>query len=378
MTFSGTSTTPFYIKLPMVLVSLIAIGYIAVLGKEILSPLLFSFLFALVLLPLAAFFERKLKLPRSAASGLSVIILILSISVILYFVGMELTNLANDWPLFKEAFATALHDLQQWIALKFHIDVEKQMNYIHNETTKMLSSSATVISATVSSVSSILLFLVFVMIDTFFLLFYRRLIMKFLIAVFKEENSVVVYDIVEQVQFIIRKYILGLLLEMAIVATVCCIAFAIIGIKYAILLGLITGLFNIIPYIGIFTSLVLSTVITIGTAATTTKIVLVILTIVLMHLIDSNVLLPLIVGSKVQINALITLLAVIIGNMLWGIPGMFLSIPVIAILKIIFDRIEDLKPWGLLLGDEKDEKQPPKLRWKLKRKQQQLNQASKA
>ncbi len=199
------------------------------------------------------------------------------------------------------------------------------------------------------------------MIDTFFLLFYRRLIIRFLIAVFAEENSVTVYEIVAQVEYIIRKYILGLLLEMAIVAIVCCLAFLIIGVKYAILLGLITGLFNIIPYIGIFTSLVLSTIITIGTAAATTKVVLVIVTIVAMHLIDSNVLLPVIVGSKVKINALITVIGVIIGEMFWGIPGMFLSIPVIAICKVVFDRIDSLKPWGMLLGDEKDEEQPGKL-----------------
>jgi len=156
---------------------------------------------------------------------------------------------------------------------------------------------------------------------------------------------------------------------MAIVAVVCCLAFLLIGVKYALLLGLITGLFNIIPYIGIFTSLVLSTIITIGTAAATIKVVLVIVTIVGMHLIDSNILLPIIVGSKVKINALITVIGVIIGEMFWGIPGMFLSIPVIAISKVVFDRIESLKPWGMLLGDEKDEEQPGKLAEEVKKDQ---------
>jgi predicted PurR-regulated permease PerM len=361
MISSKSSSAPFYTKLAMILISLIALGYIFILGKKILSPLLFSFLFAIALLPVAGFFETKMKLPRSAASGLSVILLLSFISLILYFVGSQISELAKDWPMFKESFSDTINQLQNWVTLKFHIDVKKQMTYVHNETQKMLAESAGVIGATVISLSSVLLFLVFVMIDTFFLLFYRRLIIRFLIAVFAEENSVTVYEIVAQVEYIIRKYILGLLLEMAIVALVCCLAFLIIGVKYAILLGLITGLFNIIPYIGIFTSLVLSTVLTIGTAATTTKVVLVIVTIVAMHLIDSNVLLPVIVGSKVKINALITVIGVIIGEMFWGIPGMFLSIPVIAICKVVFDRIDSLKPWGMLLGDEKDEEQPGKL-----------------
>lgn len=358
---SKTSSPPFYTKLAMILICLIALSFIFIVGKRILAPLIFSFLFAIALLPLAGFFEKRVKLPRSAASGLSVILLILFISLILYIVGSQITDLAKDWPTFKQEFSDNLGKIQEWITMKFHVDVNRQMKYIHTSTERMLASSAGVIGATVISLSSVLLFLVFVMIDTFFLLFYRRLIIKFLVAVCAEENSETVYDIVSQVEYIIRKYILGLLLEMGIVAVICCISFLLIGVKYAILLGLITGLFNIIPYIGIFTSLVLSTIITIGTGAATAKVVLVIATIVGMHLIDSNILLPMIVGSKVKINALITVLGVITGEMFWGIPGMFLSIPVIAISKVVFDRIESLKPWGMLLGDEKDEEQPGEL-----------------
>ena len=105
----------------------------------------------------------------------------------------------------------------------------------------------------------------------------------------------------------------------------------------------------------------LSTIINIGTAAATIKVVLVIVTIVGIHLIDSNTLTPMIVGSKVKINALITVLCVIIVETFWGIPGMLLSMPVIAIRKVVFDRIKSLKHWGMLLGDEKDEEQPGKL-----------------
>ena len=201
---------PFYTKLAMILVSLIAIGYMSVLGKEILCPLLFGFLFAIVLLPVAAFFEKRLKLPRSASSGLSVILLLIFVSLIVYFVASQITDLAQDWPLFKEQFTITLNNIHTWIGETFHVNTAKQLKYIHNVSDKLLSTSTSMIGATVLSVSSILLFLVFVMIDTFFLLFYRRLIIKFLVAVFSEENSDTVYDIVAQVQSIIRKYILGL------------------------------------------------------------------------------------------------------------------------------------------------------------------------
>jgi putative permease len=343
---------PFYLKLTCVLFSLLAIGYLVIVAKEILSPLIFSCLFSILLLPVGSFFERKLKLPRSAASMLSVLLFLAAIALILYVIGSQITNLANDWPQFKQQLNTSVDNLQDWVETTFHINAGKQMNYVQSAATKAIASGSNMVGATLLSLSSILLFLVFTFIYTFFFLLYRSLIKKFLVSVFLEENELIVHDIIEQVQFIIRKYIIGLLTEMAIVAAVVSLAFWALGINYAILLGLITGLFNIIPYIGIFTAMIISALITFATATVVSKVVLVIITLVCVHLIDSNVLLPLIVGSKVRINALITVIGVIIGEMIWGISGMFLSIPVIAVLKIIFDRVEGLKSWGIILGDE--------------------------
>jgi len=177
------------------------------------------------------------------------------------------------------------------------------------------------------------------------------LLFKFVIWVFHEDNAPIVHDIVENIQSILRQYILGLLLEMGIVATIACTLFWIIGIKYAVLLGLIVGLFNIIPYVGIFTALFLSSIITFATG-TVKEAIEVAVGVIAIHAIDSNLLLPTIVGKKVRLNALITFLGIVFGEMIWGLSGMFLSIPVMAILKIIFDRIESLKPWGFLLGGE--------------------------
>jgi putative permease len=358
------SQRPFYVKLMCVLVSLIALTYIIIQAKDILSPLIFSCLFSILLLPLASFFEVRLKLPRSAASMLSVILMLAAVGLVLYIIASQVGDLASDWPMFKNQLSGSMADLQRWIDVKFGIDAGEQLNYVHSATSKALASSTTVVGATVMSVSSILLFLVFTLIYTFFFLLYRKLIMSFLVSVFLEENKQMVYEIIENVQYIIRKYIIGLLIQMAIIAAAVSIIFWILGIKYAILLGLITGILNIIPYIGIFIALVLSTLITFATAAALSKLILVVVALVVVHLIDSNVILPIVVGSKVRINALITVLGVIIGEMVWGISGMFLSIPVIAVLKIMFDRIEGFKPWGIILGDE--EKKQNKLAKKLR------------
>jgi predicted PurR-regulated permease PerM len=348
--FSGS--LPFYHKLAAVLISLIALGWLVILSKDLLSPIIFSCLFSILLLPLASFLENKFRLPRGAASMLAVLLLLAAISLIVYVVGSQISTLSDDWPQFKQQVLGSLSDLQHWISRKYHINARKQMNYVQSATSQVLASGTTVVGATIMSISSLLLFLIFTFIYTFFFLTYRRLIMRFLVSVFLEENSLVVHEIAENVQYILRKYILGLFIEMAIVSTVVCIVFWALDVKYAILLGLITGLFNIIPYLGIFTALLLSTLITFATAAVAGKVVLVIVTLVATHLIDSNILLPVIVGSKVKINPLITVIGVVVGEMIWGISGMFLSIPVIAVMKIVFDRVESLKPWGLLLGEE--------------------------
>jgi predicted PurR-regulated permease PerM len=352
MTISQFKSLPFYIKLACVLFILIALIYVVVTAKEILSPLIFSCLFSILLLPLAAFLENKLRLPRSAASMLAVLTLLACLGGLIYVIGSQISSLASDWPQFQDQLHKSQNDVMDWVRSSFHITRHKQETFVANTTNKVVASGGSVVGATLLSLSSILLFLVFTFIYTFFFLLYRKLIMRFLESVFEDENKAIVHEIIERVQYIIRKYIIGLLIEMAIVATAVSVIFMLLGVKYAILLGLITGLFNIIPYIGIFSALIVSSAVTFATAPSQTTVIYVMVTMVVTHLIDSNVLLPLVVGSKVRINALITVLGVIIGEMVWGIPGMFLSIPVIAVLKIIFDRVESLKPWGIILGDE--------------------------
>ncbi|WP_158799125.1 AI-2E family transporter [Pedobacter sp. L105] len=363
MDLQQIKTQPFHVKLATVLFSLVTLCYITIVAKEILSPLIFSCLFSILLLPFASFLERKIKLPRSAASMISILSLLGCIALILYIVGSQLSDLGNDWPQFQQQLLKTLDNVRDWVAATFHVNANKQLNYVNSATSKMMASGTTVIGATLLSLSSLLLFFVFTFIYTFFFLLYRKLIMKFLLSVFLDENSNVVHDIIEKVQHMIRKYIIGLLIEMAIVSTVVCLVFWLLGIKYAILLGLLTGLFNIIPYIGIFSALVISSLVTFATATAVSKVIMVAATLVVTHLVDSNVLLPVVVGSKVRINALVTVLGVIIGEMIWGIPGMFLSIPVVAVLKIIFDRVDGLKPWGIILGDE--DYKPSKLATKL-------------
>jgi len=349
---------PFYTRLAMVLFSIISLGYLAILGQTILAPLLTSFLLALLLLPMSSYMEQKWGFKRSIASIVSVIIMIAIISAILFFLANQLTDLWKDWPLLKHQAEISFHDIQDWISRTFDVNTQKQIAYLKESANSALATSASVLGATLLTLSSTLLFLFFLLLFTFFILNYRSILFKFLTSVFEEKHVQKVSEIVRQVQYIIKKYITGLFLQMSIVTVLMTFTLWMLNVKYAVLLGLISGIFNIVPYLGIFTALLISVLITFATAGGA-KVLLVVIAFVSIHALDGNVLLPLVVGSKVKINALFAFIGIVIGEMMWGISGMFLCIPYLAMLKIIFDKVDQLKPWGILLGGEE---KPPKKR----------------
>jgi putative permease len=350
---------PFYIKLAFILIILIAGGYICIVGASLVVPLLFSFLFAILVLPVANFFENRLKLSRSLAAIVTVILLLISVVFVIYILGAQITTLSNEWPALKAQLDKLMHNVQNWMATTLHINVQKQTTYIKNASDALVESSGTIVEKTVVSLSSMLLFLVFILIYTTLLLLYRRLLMVFMVAAFTEKHSMMLYEILQNVKQIIRRYISGLVLEMVIVAIISALVFWLLGIDYVFLLALIVGIFNVIPYIGIFTALLLSSCITFATTDVKHAF-FVAIAIVCIHLFDSNFLMPKIVGSKVKLNPLIVILGVIIGEMAFGISGMFLSIPYLAIAKVIFDRVDGLQAWGILFGEE--EKTPKKVK----------------
>ncbi|MFL5741692.1 MAG: AI-2E family transporter [Flavisolibacter sp.] len=363
-----TLSLPFYVKLAFVLIILLCLGYIAIIGQRIFIPLLFSFLFAVLLLPLSNFLEKKFRFPRSASSIVSVLLFITALALIMYFMGLQLASLSDDWPLLKTQMNTLFHDSQGWIAKHLHIGMQKQLNYINNATDDLMNSGTTILGKTVLSLSSTLLFFIFIFLYTFFILFHRTLLVRFVTVAFSEQYAPVIAEIIGQIKMIIRSYIVGLFLEMAIVSIIGIVVFLLLGVKYAFLLGLIIGVFNVVPYVGIFSAILISVLVSFATSGPSPALYVAFCGIGI-HLIDSNFIMPRVVGSHVKINPLFVVLGVVTGEMIWGIPGMFLALPYLAIIKVIFDRVDGLRPWGILLGEEErlPQKSKPLQRWMKKK-----------
>lgn len=342
---------PFYSQLNKKLFTLFLIGTLIYVGHEVLVPIYFSILLAMLLLPLTNFLER-LKISRSLADLVSVVFAIAIIAVIIYFFSSQISSFATDLPSIKKHLSEHYITLQNWINDKFHVSFKQQTAIVKNATSEVKSSGGEYIGQTFSSITGILITIVLVTIYTFLILYYRHHIKKFLLSVFKTEHGDKVQEVLTESKRMVKNYMLGLLIEMAIVATANSTIFLLIGIKYAIFLGIFSAILNIIPYVGIFTACLFTVLVTLATSSQMSDIAWVVACMGMVHITDSNFLLPRVVGSKVKINALITIIGVVVGEYLIGIAGIFLALPTLAILKIIFDRVNDLKPWGLLLGDE--------------------------
>jgi predicted PurR-regulated permease PerM len=159
----------------------------------------------------------------------------------------------------------------------------------------------------------------------------------------------------------------GLLIEMGIVAAGNSIGLVLLGVKYAIFFGVLAAVLNLIPYIGMFTATLFTVLVTLTTSDNTSDIIWIVVIFYSIHIVDVNFLMPKIVASRLRINALISIIGVVIGGALTGISGLFLSIPAIALLKIICDEVEELKPWGMLMGDETTYSKKSKLYKKLEK-----------
>jgi predicted PurR-regulated permease PerM len=185
----------------------------------------------------------------------------------------------------------------------------------------------------------------------FMMLYYKELLLEFLRKLFTAENHKTVVEVLTNAKSIVQSYLVGLFFEMLIVAALNSTGLLLMGIDYAIILGITGALLNIIPYIGGIMAAAISVVIAFVTKDSYVYPLLVLCLYIFVQFIDNHFIVPRVVASRVKINALMSIVVVLIGGALWGIPGMFLSIPLTAILKVIFDHIEPLKPLGFLLGN---------------------------
>ncbi len=338
---------PFYLKSTVIIFGLILVCYALFNLQDILEPIAFALIFAILLNPLVSNLQKK-GLHKVVAILLALILAIVVVGGILFFISSQLINFGDNLPELKIKFNQNLAQIQGWLEHKINMPIAKQQKIITNS----LNSSQSLVGKTLGGAFGVLGFILLIPIYVFLLLYYKTLIINFFHEVFAEENTAKVSEVLTETKSAIQSYMVGLLLEALVVAVMNSVALLLLGVEYAILFGVIGALLNMLPYIGGIIAIALPVIMASVTKDGFTTQLGIIGAYTLIQFIDNHFLVPFLVSSRVKINAFFSILVVLLGGALWGVSGMFLSIPFVAILKIIFDRLPEMKPWGKLLGDE--------------------------
>ena len=341
---------PFYVKATIFIVGFFALFTILDIGQSIIVPLIFAMIIAIVLQPVVDFFVR-IKINRVVAIALALFLTVMIIAAFAALVIWQGSRFAESWPTLADKFNELLNQTITAASGYFDIDAQKIHAWISKAQGEIINTSTAAIGQTLVILSSGLVVLFLLPVYVFLILFYQPILLEFIHRCFDPTDQGQVSKIVTRIKTVIQSYIIGLVIEAVMVATLDAVVLLILGIDYALLIGIIGGLLNIIPYVGGLVAVALPIMVALVTKSSHWYVLYVLVGYYFIQLVDNNYIVPKIVASKVKINALFAIIVVIAGNALWGIPGMFLSLPLLAIVKVICDHIEPAKPWGFLLGD---------------------------
>ncbi len=343
-------TLPTYVKASILLIGIAVLLTILYIARSILVPVVFATILAIVLHPVVNFFVDK-KVNRVLAIILTLFLTFLVIAAFGALLISQASRLSDSLPMLADKFSEMLNQAITWVSGHFDINAHKLNDWIIKVRGELINSSSAAIGNTLVSLGNLLVVIFLIPVYVFMLLFYNPILIEFIHRIFSSGNQSKVSEIVTQTKTVIQRYLIGLIIEAGIIAALNTAALLALGIEYALLLGIVGALLNIIPYIGGLIAVALPMIVALITKESAWYPVYVMVIYYIIQLVDNNFIVPKIVASKVKLNALFSLLVVFVGNAIWGIPGMFISIPLLAIVKLVCDHIEPLKPWGFLLGD---------------------------
>ena len=349
LSFKDHSDFPFFVRAPLILIAIISSLLLLYWGRLLFIPLFLAFLTAIFLYPLTRFFEKK-HFSKITSAATSVLLFFLVIGILLYFFSAQLLQFLKALPDLKLKLDALAERVQAWMWENYRINSSPEINYIHSPLS-IVSVAGNTIPIILKWLIVFALFLFF----TFYILYHRRLLENFILSFFRESHRKKMGEIAFELRLVINGYVKGLMIEMLIFITSSLILLLVLGIKYALLMAVFAGVLNVIPYLGIYAATAINALVTF-TATNLTEGLEVAAVFILIHIIDANIILPRIVGGSVKMNPFVTLIAVVVGHLIWGVPGMFLFIPLTAIIRVLSEKINEFRSWAILIGEETSRK----------------------
>ena len=352
------TSRPHYHQFSHSLLSLAILTAAIYLGQDILVPLGMAGLLAVLLRPVEDRLAR-FGMHKVIAISLALLLAVVVLTGLTVLLSMQLTSFTDDLPKIQQHINEVYQTVKQWVWREYSVSYRQQDKYVQQAKAQTLDSlqNSHALGIIAGPLGTLLLLPVYV----FLMLYYRSMLLHFAVVLFAEKYADRVRGVLMEIKEVIQSYVVGLLTETTIVAVLNSVGLLLLGVQYAVFLGVVAAILNLIPYIGGLVAILLTVLVAFSSQPDLTVLLGIVGVFLLVQFIDNNLLVPFIVASKVRINALASIIGVLIGGALAGVSGMFLSIPAIAILKVIFDRVDSLRAWGILLGDQTPEQPGSKL-----------------
>lgn len=327
----------------------VTVIFILITTRQLLVPLFFAVLLAYAIYPAAAKMEG-IGIPRILTNLILIFSVILLVAASIFGFVVLTASFSEDLPQIKDQLTENIEAFKQTAENLFGIS-ESHLS----EFTGGLEDAGQYINEFFTATANTALIIGLIPVYTFLLLFYRNKFRVFISKVLASKYESIVQKIADQAATVVPKYMKGLFLVCLILVVINSAGFYIIGIEYSLLLGIIAAFFNLIPYLGTVIGYGLVFLFVLVTQSPTLAL-WVAAQFMVVQFFENNILTPNITGSYVQINPLVTIISLIAGGMIWGLPGMFMIIPYLAILKIFCENIPRLNSYSYLLGTRGTEK----------------------
>jgi predicted PurR-regulated permease PerM len=315
-------------------------------GRIFLVPLAVAGLLASLFLPFCIWLESK-KISRVIAALLCVFLLLLSISFVFAVIGWQVAELSNDIDMIKQRVTEAITNLKEFIYSHLRISIKKQEKMMESQNSEL----GRIVPLIAGSLASILTGFILMLVYIVLLLYYRTHLKEFLLMISPVHQRKEVSTLLNSATEVSHQYLLGLTKMIICLWIMYGIGFYLVGVKNPFFFAVLCGILEIVPFIGNITGTTITVLVSAAQGASISMLGGIIIIYAIVQFIQGWVLEPLIVGPQVKINAFVTIASLVIGNLIWGIPGIILAIPLTGMLKIVCDHIEPLKPYGFLIGD---------------------------
>ena len=345
-------TNTWYVRYAFILAGLIMTVYAMIIAKSILQPLFFAVFFSILLSPLCNVME-KYKVPRVLSVLIAIIIGVLFLVAVISFFYTQVIDFSQDIDIFRDRFEELLIATQEYLNQQFGYEGILDLTLVRESVTNFFTNNSNSLVSGLANAASAFTAIFLVPVLMFFLLLFRGFLKEFLLKLFgrgSDDNTVKVAKIIDNIQTVIQKYITGVIIVITILGILYSTMLWFIGIEHPLFFGVFAAVLNVIPFIGPLLGSVLPILYSIFTMDSLIYPIIIFAGFYIVQMIEGNLLTPLIVGSQVSLNAFVALLLLFVGAQIWGLVGMILIIPIGAILKVIFDEVDSLEPYGFLMG----------------------------